>query len=88
VDEAIEHLHDAIQADPKQPTAYAQFGAILAAQGRLEEAASNYRLLTRIQPSAAAHQELAQVLLNLGRPDEARKERARTKALERNSSKL
>jgi tetratricopeptide (TPR) repeat protein len=74
VDEAIASLHDAIEADPKSPAAYDQLATILVEQGRLEEAASNYRLLVRIQPSAAAHQKLGQVLMSLGRTDEARRE--------------
>ena len=53
---------------------------ILVAQGRLEDAVSNYRLLTRNRPSAAAHQELAQVLTRLGRTDEARRELEAAKA--------
>ncbi len=36
-------------------------------------------------PSAAAHQKLAQVLMRLGRTDEARKEMEMAKALDRNS---
>jgi tetratricopeptide (TPR) repeat protein len=81
VDEAIASLHDAIEADPKHPAAYDQLGTILVEQGRLEEAASNYRLLARHWPSAAAHQKLAQVLLRLGRTDEAHAELETAKAL-------
>ncbi len=40
-----------------------------------------YRLLTENQPSAAAHQELAQVLMRLGREDEARREMAKAQAM-------
>ena len=49
MNEAIANLNDAIKADPKQPTAYDQLGTILVEQGRLEEAASNYRLLVGIR---------------------------------------
>jgi tetratricopeptide (TPR) repeat protein len=73
-DEAIVSLQNAIKADPKNASAYDQLGTIQVQQGKLEEAASTYRSLVRNQPSAAAHQELAQVLKRLGRTDEARKE--------------
>jgi tetratricopeptide (TPR) repeat protein len=85
VDEAIASLHDAIEAAPKHPAAYDQLGTILVEQGRLDEAASNYRILVRIRPSAAAHQKLAEVLMLLGRADEARKAMEMAKALDRNS---
>jgi tetratricopeptide (TPR) repeat protein len=73
-DEAIASLHDAIEADPEYPAAYDQLGTILAEQGRLEGAADNYRLVVRKRPSAAAHEKLAQVLMRLGRTEEARRE--------------
>ena len=41
------------------------------------------RALVHNQPSAAAHEELAQVLMHLGRTDEANKELEMAKALER-----
>ncbi len=85
-DEAIDRLHDAIEADPKLPAAYEQLGTILAEQGRLEEAASDYRQLVRSRPSAAAHQKLAAVLMRLGRTDEARKEMEMAKALDQDSA--
>ncbi len=81
VDEAMDQLQAAIEADPKQPTAYDQLGVILINEGKLEEAASNYRLLTGVLPSADAHQKLAQVLTGLGRTDEARAELEKAKAL-------
>jgi tetratricopeptide (TPR) repeat protein len=84
VDEAIASLHDAIEADPKDAAAYDPLGTILVEQGKLEEAASNYRLVVRYRPSAAAHQKLAEVLMRLGRTDEARKEMEMAKALDRN----
>ena len=80
-DEAIASLQSAIKTDPNNASAYDQLGTIQVQQGKLEEAASTYRSLVRNQPSAAAYQELAQVLARLGRTDEARKEMA--KALER-----
>jgi tetratricopeptide (TPR) repeat protein len=85
VDESIASLNAAIEADPKHATAYDQLGAIQTHQGRLEEAASNYRLAVHHRPTAAAHQKLAQVLMRLGRMDEARKVMEMAKALDRNS---
>ena len=60
--------------DPKNAAAYDALGTILAEQKRLEEAASVYRQLIRNQPSPAAHQKLAQILTDLGRTDEARRQ--------------
>jgi tetratricopeptide (TPR) repeat protein len=85
VDEAIAQLRLAIEADLANAAAYDQLGTILVEQGELEEAASTYRRLVRARPSAAAHQELAQVLTRLGRTDEARKELETAKAMERTS---
>ena len=85
VDEAIASLGAAIEADSKQPAAYDQLGTLLAEQGRLEEAASNYRLLVRYGPTAAAHQKLGQVLMRLGRTDEAHEAMEMAKALDRSS---
>jgi Flp pilus assembly protein TadD len=86
VDEAIANLNDAIEADPKQPTAYDQLGTIMVEQGRFEEAASNYRHLIRARPNAAAHQKLGEVLMKLGRADEARMEMTMAKSLDRNAT--
>jgi len=84
VDDAIASLRDAIEVDPKYAAAYDQLGTILVEQGKLEEAASTYRLLARNLPTAAAYQKLAQVLTRLGRADEAQQEMEMAKALERN----
>jgi tetratricopeptide (TPR) repeat protein len=73
-DEAIASLRTAIEMDPKNAAAYDALGTILAEQKRLEEAASVYRQLIRNQPSPAAHQKLAQILTDLGRTDEARRQ--------------
>ncbi len=82
VDDAIASLEAAIESDPKHPAGYDQLGRILIQQGRLEEAAANYRRLARHRPSAAAHQNLANILMRLGRPDEARREMQAAKALD------
>jgi superkiller protein 3 len=86
VEEAIPNLEAAIDADPSNAAAYDYLGTIYVEQGRLEQAEATYRLLVRNQPSAAAHQELAQVLLRLGRTEEARREMELAKAMERGSS--
>jgi tetratricopeptide (TPR) repeat protein len=85
VDDAIASLDAAIEADSTLPAAYDQRGTILTEQGRLEEAESNYRALVRSQPSAAAHQKLAEVLRRLGRTDEARMEMEMAQALDRSA---
>jgi tetratricopeptide (TPR) repeat protein len=72
-DEAIASLRDAIKADPTNTAAYDQLGKIQIEQGKLAEAAATYQLLTQAQPSAAAYRELAQVLAQLGRKEDARK---------------
>jgi tetratricopeptide (TPR) repeat protein len=84
VDEALDSLHDAIAADPKDAAAYDQLGMILVEQGKLEEAVSSYRQLVRLRPNAAAHQKLAEVLTRLGRTEEARKELEMASAVNRN----
>lgn len=80
-DEAIANLHNAIEADPKNTSAYDQLGTIQEQQGKLAEAESTYRSLVRNQPSAAAHQELAKILKRQGRTDESRKEMAKAMEL-------
>lgn len=80
VDEAIDSLHAAIEADPERPAAYDELGTILVEQGRLAEAEASYRLLVSRRPSANAHQKLADVLMRLGRTDEARREMEMAKA--------
>jgi Flp pilus assembly protein TadD len=83
VAEGVSNLRAAIEADPKNAAPYDALGTILVQQGKLEQAASVYRDLIRNRPSAAAHQELAQVLTRLGRTEEARKEMEMAKALNR-----
>jgi tetratricopeptide (TPR) repeat protein len=80
--EAVASMRSAIDTDPRQPAAYDQLGSLMLEQGRLTEAASNYRLLVGIQPSAAAHQKLAEVLMRLGRTAEANREMELARALD------
>jgi tetratricopeptide (TPR) repeat protein len=80
-DEAIASLQSAIATDPKNAAAYDQLGTIQVEQGKLEEAAATYGSLIRNQPSAGAHQKLAQILAKLGRTGEAQKQLDMAKAL-------
>jgi tetratricopeptide (TPR) repeat protein len=84
-DAAIASLRGAIEADPDYLPAYDQLGTILVERERLQEAASNYRALSRRRPDAAAHQKLAEILTRLGRTDEARREMEMAKALSKSS---
>ena len=79
-EEAISSLRAAITADPRNAGAYDALGMILVEQEKLEAAALTYRQLLEHQPSAAAHERLAQVLRGLGREEEARREMARAQA--------
>jgi tetratricopeptide (TPR) repeat protein len=88
LDEAATHLRDAIEADPELAGAYDQLGKILVEQGKLEEAASNYRLLLSVIPNAAVEQDLAEVLTQLGRMDEAREAMQRAEALNGTSAEM
>jgi len=81
-EEAITNLKTAIQTDPKSTGASNTLGKIFIEQGKLDEAASTYRLLAKNQPSAVAHQGLAQVLTRMGRDKEAQQELSKAKALE------
>lgn len=80
-DDAVASLHDAIAADPEYPPAHERLGAMLAEQGRLEEAARSYEIVVRKAPSAAAREKLAEILARLGRTDDARKQMEAAKAL-------
>ncbi len=82
VDDAVASLDLAIETDPDYPPAYDQLAAIRVQQGQLEEAATQYRLFVSRQPSADSHRKLAQVLLRLGRVDEASRELEKAKALD------
>lgn len=86
VDEAVASLRRAIEEDPRQPTAYDRLGTILLEQGKLDEAAAQFQALLGMRPSAVAHQKLAEVLMRLGRTDDARRELEMARSLERSSS--
>ena len=81
--EAITSIRNAIVLEPKVTVSYERLGTILLEHGRLDEAESTYRELIRIRPTPAVHQKLAQVLNDLGRADDARKEIEIARALQR-----
>jgi len=81
-EEAITSLQTAIKTDPKSTGASNTLGKIFIEQGKLKEAASTYRLLAKNQPSAVAHQGLAQALTRMGRDKEAHQELAKAKILQ------
>jgi Flp pilus assembly protein TadD len=85
VDDAVASLEAAIEADPNHGAAYDQLGTVLADAGRLDKAAADYRALVGAEPTAANHRKLAQVLMRLGRTDEARRELELAKALDANA---
>ena len=82
VDDAVGALEAAIAADATHPAAYDLLGGIRLEQGKPEAAVALFRRLAQVQPSALAHQKLAEVLFRLGRADEARREMEMAKALE------
>ncbi len=82
MDEAVASLRAAIKSHPEHAPAYDRLGTVLIEQGKTEEAATAYRQLIEVRPSAAAHRKLAEILMGLGRSDEARKEMELAKALE------
>ena len=83
-DEAIENLQIAILEDPASAAASDTLGKILMAQGKLEQAASTYRMLAQHSPSALAYNGEAQALSQLGQTAEANELRAKAKELETN----
>ena len=83
-DEAIENLQIAILEDPASAPASDTLGKILMAQGKLEQAASTYRMLAQHSPSALAYNGEAQALSQLGKTTEANKLREKAKEIEAN----
>jgi predicted Zn-dependent protease len=76
-------LNAGIAADPEHPAAYDQLASILLEQGKLDEAEATFRRLISARPTAAAHQKLSEVLMRLGRAEEAQRELEMARALAR-----
>lgn len=75
----------AIEADPRNAAAYDQLAAVLIEENQLADAASLYQQLIGHAPSAAAHQELAEVLEVMGQSDQANAHRSKAQKLKQTS---
>ncbi|MFK7898272.1 MAG: tetratricopeptide repeat protein [Myxococcota bacterium] len=82
LEDALPHLKSAIETSPKSPSAYGILGNIFIEQGKFPEAEKQYRQLVSLQPSAAAHENLARILAQLGRSQEAQREMAIARSFE------
>jgi eukaryotic-like serine/threonine-protein kinase len=70
VDEAMIHLHKAVELDPLAPIHYVSLAAALITQHRDEEALAQLRTCLDIDPQfPAAHARMAHLLLRMGHPD-------------------
>ena len=69
---AIAHLQSALRAEPEQPVALNALGVALESEGKLDEAAEQFRHVLRIRPEdASAVYNLASTLAAQGRLEEA-----------------
>ena len=72
VEEAEEHLREAVRLKPNFHEAHASLGKALVEQERVEEGVRHYREALRVKPNMAwAHQSLGSALLKLGQDEEA-----------------
>jgi tetratricopeptide (TPR) repeat protein len=72
VDEAIEHLQEAVRIDPSHAEAHSNLGVALARRGRSAEAIDHYREALRLDPhQTQAYSNLGNALLQQGRVREA-----------------
>ena len=79
---ALRAFESAVAADPSYAKAYLGRGALLAASGQLEAAATSFQTCVDLRPdSAVAHNNLAAVLVRLYRDGEALDEYQRALAL-------
>jgi len=70
-DRAEEEFRRAIAMAPNYAYAHYRFGQFCAARGRLDDAVSEYRTVLELEPANSAFGLLADVLLEMGRYDEA-----------------
>jgi tetratricopeptide (TPR) repeat protein len=76
--EAAKHLHKAIELQPDSAWAHYAIGAVLLRTGDYKTATVHLEIAaTRLPNYAAAHQALAQAYDHSGRPEDAKRERAR-----------
>ena len=69
---ALAHLRAALRTEPEQPAALNTFGVALESDGKLDEAAEQFRHVLRVQPGdATARYNLADTLAAQGRFEEA-----------------
>jgi Flp pilus assembly protein TadD len=72
VDEAMEHLQEAVRIDPNHAEAHSNLGVALARRGRSTEAIDHYREALRLDPrQTQAYSNLGNALLQQGRIREA-----------------
>ncbi|MEW6742021.1 MAG: tetratricopeptide repeat protein [Planctomycetota bacterium] len=74
-DKAQQHLSEAIRIDPNNYLARIRYAYILEAQDLLEKAIEEYRIAGQIDPTQSfVHTRIGNILLQLGKRDEARTE--------------
>ena len=72
VDEAIEHLQEALRLDPNHAEAHSNLGVALARRGRVVDAIDHYRQALRLDPNQTqAYSNLGNALLQQGQVREA-----------------
>jgi tetratricopeptide (TPR) repeat protein len=72
VDEALEHLQEAVRLDPNHAQAHSNLGVALARRGRSAEAIDHYREALRLDPrQVQAYSNLGNALLQQGQVREA-----------------
>lgn len=73
LDEAIEHYHRVIKANPTYPAVYYNLGNALSSQGKIDESIESYRAaIERLPTFTRAYYSLGLALVVQGRQDEAR----------------
>jgi len=72
IDEAIHHLHKAVELNPYYAEPHYNLGNALKSQGKLDQAIACYQQALQIRSDfAEAHYNLANVLSSQGKPDDA-----------------